>query len=185
MKEDDRRCGICRLDYGEVSPSTLQNEDTKAQAEVVCTLPKKTPCGHIFGQDCLRRWLETKGSENICPACRHVFFDASPRFNNGEIPPNGISPASPQAFSNSVVYRDFIHAPDDDMPNALRRLGPGQRSFTVVDHDWEDGNVASTQEQSDEEWYEEEERRYRSELERYNAGNEEPERFWRGIGGAR
>ncbi|MCJ1264751.1 hypothetical protein MMC22_004626 [Lobaria immixta] len=86
---DDRTCTICQQEYH-------VSEDKKTSHAAV-----KTPCGHIFGQPCIMKWLdplcywevdedlETQvhdGRANFldqiktsCPKCRQVFFPETTR----------------------------------------------------------------------------------------------------------
>ena len=62
---ENRICGICRVDY---SPSS-ENRHPEDPVEQ----PVRLPCGHVFGQLCLREWLSPapQGSHNnTCPTCR-------------------------------------------------------------------------------------------------------------------
>ncbi|KAI6241008.1 RING-type domain-containing protein [Aphelenchoides fujianensis] len=56
----DMRCIIC---YGSMDEDTvdLQNQNRCTSRGV------KLSCGHIYGEQCLRNWLE---EQNICPLCR-------------------------------------------------------------------------------------------------------------------
>lgn len=74
---DDALCPICHQDYRLSKPSHA---------------PVKTPCGHIFGRECIVKWLDPlshRGSElgdlaasrTNCPVCRH-----------GLVPPSVVEP---------------------------------------------------------------------------------------------
>jgi hypothetical protein len=49
---------------------------------IVCTEPFSAthqpvalPCKHIFGQECIKKWLRSgRGNNSSCPNCRHVIF---------------------------------------------------------------------------------------------------------------
>ncbi|KAK0612696.1 ERAD-associated E3 ubiquitin-protein ligase hrd1 [Lasiodiplodia hormozganensis] len=55
---------------GEEGEEGEEEEDEAAAAAAVdrvCQEPRKLPCGHIFGKECLTDWLARK---DTCPACR-------------------------------------------------------------------------------------------------------------------
>ncbi|KAG6004212.1 hypothetical protein E4U21_001320 [Claviceps maximensis] len=56
LKEDDKTCVICYNDYGMASPEGV--------IEVAMRLPL---CKHVFGDHCIKKWLENSDS---CPYCR-------------------------------------------------------------------------------------------------------------------
>lgn len=82
LDPDDRICEICQEQFH-------VSEDVRLQHA-----PVKTPCGHIFGDQCIMKWLDLlcfyrgesdDGSEadddalipltySSCPKCQHVFF---------------------------------------------------------------------------------------------------------------
>ena len=55
---EDRQCVICHGDYCEVK------EDGEIET------PKRLPCGHIMGNECIRKWLVPFGNSKSCPVCR-------------------------------------------------------------------------------------------------------------------
>ena len=59
LDPDDRTCGICLEPYGEPEPTRGNIEDAV-----------KVPCGHVFGDICIKKWLS---EHSTCPSCRHKF----------------------------------------------------------------------------------------------------------------
>lgn len=58
-------CLICTLPYS-TPPLTVFNDTTHES-------PIRLPCGHTFGQHCLRRWVDptlSHGATRGCPLCR-------------------------------------------------------------------------------------------------------------------
>lgn len=55
---EDQTCSICLTEYGEKYRSEKK-------------FPTMLPCRHIFGADCLKRWLKDQDS---CPFCRRIVF---------------------------------------------------------------------------------------------------------------
>lgn len=55
LAEDERNCSICLKAFESSESKGLEG-------------PCKTACGHIFGSDCIRKWIETEVS---CSVCRH------------------------------------------------------------------------------------------------------------------
>lgn len=54
---DELTCHICLVDF-----------HTPPTPEAPVKIPK---CGHIFGKDCLHKWLGAQGqTKNLCPSCR-------------------------------------------------------------------------------------------------------------------
>lgn len=59
-------CLICTLPYSTTPPFTALNDTTHES-------PIRLPCGHTFGQHCLRRWVDptlSHGATRGCPLCR-------------------------------------------------------------------------------------------------------------------
>lgn len=104
---DHRTCTICQQEYH-------VSEDEK-----ISHAPVKTPCGHIFGQPCIIKWLDPlcywevdessetevhEASGNLlertktsCPTCRRVFFLESTRL-------------ALDALATRLWYWDLIYA---------------------------------------------------------------------------
>ena len=62
IKCEDRNCSICQEPFqkpGRVTRSQASRENAA-----------KLPCGHIFGQQCITRWLK---ESDTCPQCRRSF----------------------------------------------------------------------------------------------------------------
>ncbi|MCJ1268016.1 hypothetical protein MMC22_007902 [Lobaria immixta] len=107
VEPNDRTCTICQQEYH-------VSEDTK-----ICHAPVKTPCGHIFGQPCIMKWLDPlcywevdedsetdvhEARANLldqiktsCPTCRQVFFPGTTRLALG-------------ALAARLWYWDLIYA---------------------------------------------------------------------------
>ena len=76
LEEEDRTCSICRMDYS-------AGEDDEGQAEQ----PLKLPCQHIFGDQCIKIWLNagpTAASRRSCPTCREGIVYTAPKFARSE-----------------------------------------------------------------------------------------------------
>ncbi|CAF9922814.1 MAG: Ubiquitin-protein ligase [Heterodermia speciosa] len=76
LHKEDQNCVICLLSYSSPSPASLQQNENPASEN-----PIRLPCGHVIGQECLRKWLSPApagGNSNKCPLCRHHLFDAWP-----------------------------------------------------------------------------------------------------------
>lgn len=76
---EDRRCGICLLDYGEGEPT--KSSTGNATEATICVHPVRLPCDHCFGSECLSHWLSPfpiGGSGNSCPICRKELFSPWP-----------------------------------------------------------------------------------------------------------
>ena len=75
LNKDDQNCGICRLEYSYSSSSNISDQEDPPEKPVLL------PCGHVFGQHCLKTWLSPApegGNSNACPMCRHKLFEAGP-----------------------------------------------------------------------------------------------------------
>lgn len=68
LPENEKACVICYNDYGVESPEGIN--------EAPLRLP---PCRHIFGDHCIRKWLDESDS---CPYCR-AKLQAEPRHSYG------------------------------------------------------------------------------------------------------
>ncbi|KAF2465396.1 uncharacterized protein BDR25DRAFT_318279 [Lindgomyces ingoldianus] len=71
-------CDICLEDLAAHFSTTTTTAGTKVSATTNPTPDSQTeiavqltPCGHIFGEKCLRTWFETV---NTCPICRQELF---------------------------------------------------------------------------------------------------------------
>lgn len=53
-------CMICLEEYGQPSEDRIAEQ------------PVRLPCGHIYGEKCLRQWMATRPS-SICTLCRRSF----------------------------------------------------------------------------------------------------------------
>ena len=96
LASEDRRCGICLLDYGTEVPADGNTTNTGAAGAAVCVRPVKLSCGHCFGSKCLLPWLSPLPMGvcgNTCPICRKDLFkpwplvtDSAEGLEDGEIP---------------------------------------------------------------------------------------------------
>jgi hypothetical protein len=76
---EEPECAICREDLdAPVETSEAQQSTASANASPTLILErlehravKIIPCGHVFGAECLDRWLK---ENNTCPMCRKVLF---------------------------------------------------------------------------------------------------------------
>lgn len=67
LPEDGRHCPICRGPY-----HSLKAHEVNKDLEIATVLP----CGHMFCDECLAKWLDPLQPENnnSCPMCRAVLF---------------------------------------------------------------------------------------------------------------
>ncbi|KAJ4326579.1 hypothetical protein N0V84_003009 [Fusarium piperis] len=101
VPEGDRSCVICYNDYGVETP------------EGICEAPLRLPkCGHIFGDHCIKKWLEESDS---CPYCRDKLHSE----------PKQHTSASTRAFM-SLMRSQGLHVssrttanPDDILARAM------------------------------------------------------------------
>ncbi|KAM0437733.1 hypothetical protein ACHAPT_002098 [Fusarium lateritium] len=101
VPEADRSCVICYNDYGVETP------------EGICEAPLRLPkCGHIFGDHCIKKWLEDSDS---CPYCRDKLHSE----------PKPHASASTRAFMN-LMRSQGLHVsarangnPDDILARAM------------------------------------------------------------------
>lgn len=103
---DIRVWHAARLLEDELTPIRFEELDSETDCCNICMepmvtskgikiyhAPVQTPCGHMFGESCIRRWLAPlkheysaqgiqasevtfEGGKNSCPSCRRVFFAA-------------------------------------------------------------------------------------------------------------
>lgn len=76
LQADDAKCSICKLDYGTqrggtVSSESATNFDQGLPGEDAPEQPVKLPCGHIYGEWCIKTWLLEQRA--TCPTCRFQF----------------------------------------------------------------------------------------------------------------
>lgn len=69
LRDEQKSCHICMEPF---TGGLLQE------------LPVLLPCGHIFGKDCMIKWLSSDGdrSPRNCPMCRAKLFPQSPSSNS-------------------------------------------------------------------------------------------------------
>ncbi|KAF2144900.1 uncharacterized protein K452DRAFT_295473 [Aplosporella prunicola CBS 121167] len=69
IREEDRKCGICRTPYGETDSDSEIGSEPESPVRIKA-------CGHIFGLDCLKSWIDAGiDSSSQCPTCRAVLFN--------------------------------------------------------------------------------------------------------------
>ena len=68
-----------QLKSNKFSAFKKKNKDIDTSCSICCvdfeqgTTVKQTPCMHIFHNECLFQWIETKINEPDCPFCRAAF----------------------------------------------------------------------------------------------------------------
>ncbi|KAF4544617.1 Zinc finger RING-type protein [Lasiodiplodia theobromae] len=96
--------------FGENEEATGEEEDeaaaVAAAAARVCQEPRKLPCGHIFGKECLTDWLARK---DTCPACRRKVATGS-----------ASSPYATGLEMLRVIYNDKNKKNRDEWEGALQ-----------------------------------------------------------------
>ncbi|KAL9071981.1 MAG: hypothetical protein Q9161_003913 [Pseudevernia consocians] len=70
LAQEDQRCSICMEVYG-----------TTPSASGIIERAVRLPCNHVIGSECISLWLtpspSQRSSNNTCPVCRYVLFEAS------------------------------------------------------------------------------------------------------------
>lgn len=70
LEEEDQKCSICMSEYrGNNEPVTKSEQGLLG--EEASESPVKLPCGHVFGDLCIKEWLLTQHAS--CPLCRFQF----------------------------------------------------------------------------------------------------------------
>lgn len=54
-------------------------------------IPVKLPCAHIFGSDCISKWLSSPTSQRRCPLCRIELFKPNPSEMRPAAPPSNLA----------------------------------------------------------------------------------------------
>lgn len=84
LEQDARECDICKKEFSHLPDAVSSTDptsvkDTRAPTEQSATdeepeNPVRLACGHIYGEDCLQKWIIGSGSWGLpsCPMCRAV-----------------------------------------------------------------------------------------------------------------
>lgn len=74
LEKDDQRCSICMSEYvkerGDTKKPAVESEQ-RLLGEDAPENPIKLPCGHVFGEWCIKAWLLKQRAS--CPVCRFQF----------------------------------------------------------------------------------------------------------------
>ena len=135
VPSEDRTCQICQETY-------LHGDQFEQ--------PVKLPCGHIFGKECINRWLSPDEIEpkSSCPMCRVSFFEVctsesdlseNESWNNIR-PSNG---AVEDRTTNSGIARASESAIEDDADEWTYRGSPrsateARSQMQVFEQHWSD-----------------------------------------------
>lgn len=74
LKPDDLSCLICHLEYDkerEVNTEPILKSHEGLSGKKTAEYPIKLPCGHVFGDWCIKRWLRDAEPAS-CPLCRYT-----------------------------------------------------------------------------------------------------------------
>lgn len=75
IEKDDQNCPICRSEYAQEREDTTEpgpDSDQGLPVEDGPEYPVKLPCGHLFGNCCIKIWLLQQPAS--CPLCRSRFL---------------------------------------------------------------------------------------------------------------
>lgn len=74
LEKDDQKCSICMSEYvkgkGDTNKPAMESEQGLL-GEDAPENPIKLPCGHVFGEWCIKAWLLKQRAS--CPVCRFQF----------------------------------------------------------------------------------------------------------------
>ncbi|KAH7163256.1 hypothetical protein B0J13DRAFT_33107 [Dactylonectria estremocensis] len=139
LPETEKTCVICYNDYGVETPEGIN--------EAPLRLPN---CKHVFGDHCIKKWLEDSDS---CPYCRDKLhaepkqhgssaraFMNMMRMRAGNIPPGtnpddvvrralSMSPADSEALRSRQTSSGGRRLPPDDLAEQQRRTRPRHGNF--------------------------------------------------------
>lgn len=71
---DDVKCSICKQEYGKTRGDSIRlasGSDQGLEGEEAPEDAVKLPCGHVFGEWCMKTWF--LGQPASCPGCRFQF----------------------------------------------------------------------------------------------------------------
>ena len=69
LELSDLNCLICHLEYGKDNTEPASEPNQQLPGQESAEYPIKLPCGHVFGDLCIRRWLRAAHPAS-CPLCR-------------------------------------------------------------------------------------------------------------------
>ncbi|KAL8797775.1 MAG: hypothetical protein Q9195_000127 [Heterodermia aff. obscurata] len=130
LNPEDRHCTICQEPF--------QNPGRITRSQAARELPVRLPCNHIFGNECITRWLDEQAT---CPYCRRRFHSPKPsrpplaaRYPEVRIPPpprRHHSLGSPLWASSSptLAFTDLLAATEE----AINLLNCYLLILTVMD----------------------------------------------------
>ena len=73
LETDDLKCSICHSEYGKERGDTtmqLSDFDEESPDPEASENPVMLPCGHLFGDLCIYKWLQEPRPAS-CPLCRY------------------------------------------------------------------------------------------------------------------
>lgn len=82
LETEDQTCSICKFDYGrvrgnlaepayDIKQKQVSDCDQGLPGEEMPEYAAKLPCGHVYGEWCLKTWFLSQPA--TCPTCRFCF----------------------------------------------------------------------------------------------------------------